>query len=236
MTDRLNGPKVLRIANFQIRMLTVGVSGHGKLCAGTGHSMVKDHARKNAAKALMAKTGYGYQKSDRESRRRYLFFPITQVWNGVEKCVACDGSGVDRHCLYPKELGRCHPVLVPPVCSICRGCGCATHEQCPPLHTGDAARLGVDYFRQLELSGEPARDCRSCHDLQYCYELAIGRMELIPDTPDIALEKVRSQAAGRPGNIRPGYSLFVPNGLEYLRFPCACARDGDAQVVSAKDL
>lgn len=202
--------------------------------------MVKNHARKNAAKAYAHTTGLPYQKAWATVGRqptKYLYFPVTVVQaEGIEPCTACAGTGLKGGLageFHPRNIGRSHPVLIPVACTICRGCGHSTHHLCPPLHTGESPTKVARYFARRITDGGHEPRCRTCYDQLYYFELGLGAMELILDTPEIAaLKAAQRVSSGSSGSHLPeGYSLNVPNGLEYLRYPCDCVPDSTAQVV-----
>ncbi|WP_019929715.1 hypothetical protein [Nocardia sp. BMG111209] len=85
------------------------------------------------------------------------------------------------------------------------------------MHAGDT-------FAELAGGADGDREprCRTCYDRLHYFEWGIGATELIPDTPDIAAYKAARRAGGESDDSRlpQGYSLNVPNGLEYFRYPC----------------
>ncbi|WP_119295977.1 hypothetical protein [Streptomyces sp. YIM 130001] len=218
--------------------------------------MVKNHARKNAAKARRARTGESLQKALKAVRRpipagseppsEYLYFPVAlrPELDGTAPCQDCEGTGLHGGLsgkVVPMDLERSRPGLVLVACSACGGCGRADHSDCPPLHTGDDPHATAAYLARLRVEARddsPAPTCAACHDREFLFELGIVDAELIEDTPEIANYKARAHAMGEEDDsgLPDGYSLHIPSGLQYLIIPCACAPESEAQVVPAAEL
>lgn len=196
--------------------------------------MVKDHARKNDARARAAATGETHREAVqhvRHDQQRWIGiidYPRPAVIDGVPACQACEGAGLGET-RYEMAAGEV-ALQVAPVCGVCHGCGRAIHDQCVPGdHATDDPHEAAEYLSEsadLEEAyawasgGDLAETCPSCQGARFWY--ATGFNPDMPEAKDAAHDRLLDDLFGEHAADEEDEP---DGGLVYLKIPCGCAED-----------